>query len=69
MNSITPTLNHYTHGSGGGRKLYNHQRQEVKPSVDKKYTEFMDEISADELYEGLLAYGFFAEKNACILIM
>lgn len=23
---------------------------------------FMDEISADELYEGLLAYGFFAEK-------
>ena len=28
----------------------------------KKYTEFMDEISADELYEGLLAYGFFAEK-------
>lgn len=30
--------------------------------MDKKYTEFMDEISADELYEGLLAYGFFAEK-------
>jgi len=30
--------------------------------VDKMYTEFMDEISADELYEGLLAYGFFAEK-------
>ena len=28
----------------------------------KKYSEFMDEISADELYEGLLAYGFFAEK-------
>jgi len=22
----------------------------------------MDEILADELYEGLLAYGFFAEK-------
>lgn len=30
--------------------------------MDKMYTEFMDEISADELYEGLLAYGFFAEK-------
>ena len=30
--------------------------------MEKKYTEFMDEISADELYEGLLAYGFFAEK-------
>ena len=30
--------------------------------ADKKYTDFMDEISFDELYEGLLAYGFFAEK-------
>ena len=30
--------------------------------MEKKYTEFMDEISTDELYEGLLAYGFFAEK-------
>ena len=30
--------------------------------MDKKYTEFMDEISSDDLYEGLLAYGFFAEK-------
>ena len=30
--------------------------------MDKKYTEFMDDISADELYEGLLAYGFFVEK-------
>jgi hypothetical protein len=30
--------------------------------VEKKYTEYMDELSADELYEGLLAYGFFAEK-------
>lgn len=30
--------------------------------MDKKYSEFMDEISADELYEGLLSYGFFAEK-------
>ena len=35
---------------------------EAETSVDKKYTEFMDEISAAELYEGLLAYGFFAEK-------
>ncbi|MDY3015481.1 MAG: hypothetical protein SOR61_09995 [Evtepia sp.] len=30
--------------------------------VEKRYTDFMDEISPDELYEGLLAYGFFAEK-------
>ena len=30
--------------------------------MEKKYTEFMDEISTDELYEGLLAYGFFSEK-------
>lgn len=30
--------------------------------MEKKYTDFMDEISSDELYEGLLAYGFFAEK-------
>lgn len=30
--------------------------------LDRKYTDFMDEISSDELYEGLLAYGFFAEK-------
>ena len=30
--------------------------------MSKKYTDFMDEISEDELYEGLLAYGFFAEK-------
>lgn len=30
--------------------------------MDKKYTDFMDEISCDELYEGLLAYGLFAEK-------
>lgn len=28
----------------------------------KSYCDFMDEITADELYEGLLAYGFFAEK-------
>lgn len=30
--------------------------------MEKKYTDYMDELSADELYEGLLAYGFFAEK-------
>lgn len=30
--------------------------------MSKSYCEFMDEITADELYEGLLAYGFFAEK-------
>ena len=30
--------------------------------MDKKYSEFMNEISSDELYEGLLAYGLFAEK-------
>ena len=30
--------------------------------MEKKYTEFMDEISSDELYEGLLVYGLFAEK-------
>lgn len=31
-------------------------------SVKKTYSDFMDEISSDELYEGMLAYGFFAEK-------
>lgn len=30
--------------------------------MDKKYIDFMDEISDDALYEGLLAYGFFTEK-------
>ena len=30
--------------------------------MDKMYAELMDEIAADELYEDLLAYGFFAEK-------
>lgn len=30
--------------------------------MPKSYCEFMDEITADELYEGFLAYGFFAEK-------
>lgn len=34
----------------------------VFTTEDKKYTDFMDELSSDELYEGLLAYGFFAEK-------
>lgn len=34
----------------------------VFTSGNKKYTDFMDEISSDELYEGLLAHGFFAEK-------
>lgn len=34
----------------------------VITSVDKKYTDLIDEISSDELYEGLLAYGFFAKK-------
>lgn len=30
--------------------------------MDKKYIDFMDEISADNLYEGLFAYGLFSEK-------
>ncbi|WP_379969174.1 RNA-directed DNA polymerase [Ectobacillus sp. sgz5001026] len=30
--------------------------------VEKKYNEFMDELSSDELYEGLLGYGLFSEK-------
>ena len=30
--------------------------------MDKKYADFMDEISSDELYEGLLAYGLFTDK-------
>lgn len=30
--------------------------------MKKTYSDFMDEISSDELYEGMLAYGFFAEK-------
>ena len=28
----------------------------------KKYIDYMDEISSDELYEGLLSYGIFADK-------
>lgn len=30
--------------------------------MDKKYSEFLDEITANELYEGLLGYGMFANK-------
>lgn len=30
--------------------------------MSKSYCDFMDEITADELYEGLLAYGLFSEK-------
>ncbi len=30
--------------------------------MDKSYYEFMNEITSDELFEGLLAYGMFAEK-------
>ena len=33
----------------------------------KSYCNFMDEITADELYEGLLAHGFFAEKLPPVL--
>lgn len=30
--------------------------------MEKSYSDFMKEISVDELYEGLLAHGLFAEK-------
>ena len=30
--------------------------------MEKKYSEFIEEITADELYEGLLGYGMFANK-------
>lgn len=30
--------------------------------MEKKYCDFIDEITADELYEGLLGYGMFARK-------
>lgn len=30
--------------------------------MEKKYCDFIDEISADDLYEGLLGYGMFANK-------
>ena len=31
-------------------------------TVEKSYSDFMHEISADDLYRGLLAHGLFAEK-------
>ena len=39
----------------------------------KSYSYFMDEITADELYDGLLARDFFAEKlppvfNGCSIL-
>ena len=30
--------------------------------MNKSYSDFMDEITADELYEGLLGYGLFSDK-------
>ena len=30
--------------------------------MSRSYAGFMDEITPVELYEGLLAYGFFAER-------
>lgn len=30
--------------------------------MEKKYSDFMDEITEDELYEGLLGYGMFANR-------
>lgn len=30
--------------------------------MGKKYADFMDEISADDLYKGLLAFGLFSNK-------
>jgi hypothetical protein len=30
--------------------------------MDKTYSEFMNEITSDELYHRLLAFGMFAEK-------
>ena len=30
--------------------------------MERTYCDFMDEISSDELYEGLLGYGMFADK-------
>ena len=30
--------------------------------MEKKYTEYLEEISSDELYEGLLGHGMFANK-------
>ena len=31
--------------------------------MEKSYCDFIDEISEDELYEGLLSYGFFTDKH------
>lgn len=36
-----------------------HERMHI---MQKTYCDFMDEITKDELYEGLLAHGFFPEK-------
>ena len=30
--------------------------------MEKTYCEFLEEITAEELYEGLLGYGMFANK-------
>lgn len=30
--------------------------------MEKKYSDYLEEITADELYEGLLGYGMFANK-------
>ena len=30
--------------------------------MEKKYSEYMDEITSNDLYEGLLGYGMFADK-------
>lgn len=35
--------------------------------MSKKYADYMDEISADDLYKGLLSYGLFSEKLPPIL--
>ncbi len=32
--------------------------------MSKRYIEYLEEITANELYEGLLAYGLFTEKLA-----
>lgn len=39
-----------------------HERNGIEFTMGKKYSQYMDEISADVLYEKLLAYGFFSEK-------
>ena len=35
--------------------------------MKKKYYEFMNELSSDELYEGLLGYGLFNDKLPPVL--